>query len=104
MNIQLLLDAVDGPVVSAWDGSPVPVTAVTSDSREVGPGVVFVATHHRGYARDGHDYVDDAVRRGAAAVVVDRQLPTLRGTPVVMVASTAQEGLMRLKETAFQLK
>lgn len=90
MNIQLLLDAVDGPVVSAWDGSPVPVTAVTSDSREVGPGVVFVATHHRGYARDGHDYVDDAVRRGAAAVVVDRQLPTLRGTPVVMVASTAQ--------------
>ena len=35
------------------------VTAVTSDSREVRPGSLFVAV--RGFASDGHKYIGQAI-------------------------------------------
>jgi UDP-N-acetylmuramoyl-L-alanyl-D-glutamate--2,6-diaminopimelate ligase len=49
------------------------VTGVTGDSREVAPGAVFFALP--GAARDGHDYVAEAARRGAVAVVAERSVP-----------------------------
>jgi UDP-N-acetylmuramoyl-L-alanyl-D-glutamate--2,6-diaminopimelate ligase len=45
------------------------VTAVTVDSRTVGPGALFVAL--RGAHSDGHAYVSQAVAKGAIAVVVE---------------------------------
>ncbi len=46
------------------------VTGVTADSRRVVPGSVFVAL--KGLHVDGGKFEDDAVRRGAAAVVRER--------------------------------
>ena len=57
----------------------VDVTGIASDSRRVGPGYVFVCL--RGTKKDGNDYAAEAVARGAAAVVTDRQrndLPFVR--------------------------
>lgn len=61
-------------LVSA-SGTPPPLTGLTSDSRTVEPGAVYVAV--RGSQADGHRFVRDAVRRGAAAVVVEapQELP-----------------------------
>lgn len=58
--------AVDGSVPER------PVTQVTDDSREVRPGALFVAM--RGAGSDGHRFVEAAVRRGAAAVLVQEDL------------------------------
>ncbi len=44
------------------------VTSVATDSRRVEPGGLFVAL--RGEHVDGHDFVEDAMARGAAAVLV----------------------------------
>ena len=62
------------------DGGP--VTGITSDSRRVAPGDVFVVV--RGTTEDGSVYAGDAVARGAIAVVAhhDSVLPDL-GVPVV---------------------
>lgn len=46
------------------------VTALAFHSAQVMPGALFVAI--RGSHRDGHDFVDEALLRGAHAVVVDR--------------------------------
>lgn len=46
------------------------VTGVTCDSRQVKPGFVFVAIP--GALTDGHLYIEEAIRRGAVAVVVER--------------------------------
>ncbi len=46
------------------------VTRVSADSRTCGPGALFVAL--RGRNRDGHEFVADAARRGAAAALVER--------------------------------
>ena len=48
------------------------ITGVTHDSREVGPGDLFVAIP--GAMVDGHDYVDRAFAAGAAAVVIERDM------------------------------
>lgn len=50
-------------------GGDVHAGAVTCDSRQCRPGDVFVAIP--GVTRDGHQHVDEAIRRGAAAVVVE---------------------------------
>jgi UDP-N-acetylmuramoyl-L-alanyl-D-glutamate--2,6-diaminopimelate ligase len=50
---------------------PASVDAVASDSRTVRPGALFVAL--RGERSDGHDFVRDAVARGASVVVVDER-------------------------------
>src|SRR6476469_8887692 len=45
------------------------ITGITDDSRQVQPGNVFVA--YRGVEADGHRYIPDAIKRGAAAIVCE---------------------------------
>lgn len=47
------------------------ITMVTEDSRQVRPGALFVAIG--GTELDGHDFVGQALDRGAAAVVLERR-------------------------------
>ena len=58
------------------------ITAVCYDSRNVVPGAVFVAI--KGFSTDGHRYVAEAVKRGAAAVVC--QDPVSVEGPVLRVS------------------
>jgi UDP-N-acetylmuramoyl-L-alanyl-D-glutamate--2,6-diaminopimelate ligase len=60
------------------------VCGVTADSRAVRPGWLFCA--RRGEHSDGHDHAADALRRGAAALLVERWLPV--AVPQVRVAHT----------------
>ncbi|MEW6182596.1 MAG: UDP-N-acetylmuramoyl-L-alanyl-D-glutamate--2,6-diaminopimelate ligase [Bacillota bacterium] len=53
------------------------------DSRRVEPGFVFFAI--QGFQLDGHDYVGDAVQRGAAAVVVEKDIEEPAGVAVFRV-------------------
>jgi UDP-N-acetylmuramoyl-L-alanyl-D-glutamate--2,6-diaminopimelate ligase len=46
---------------------------VTDDSRKVGPGFIFVAV--RGIGHDGHDFIEDALGKGATFVVGENKLP-----------------------------
>jgi UDP-N-acetylmuramoyl-L-alanyl-D-glutamate--2,6-diaminopimelate ligase len=48
------------------------ITLITTDSRQVTPGALFVA--YRGVAVDGHRFITDAIARGAAAIVGERGL------------------------------
>ena len=45
------------------------VTAITGDSRAVTPGALFIAV--RGFASDGHKYIDQAIEKGAVAVICE---------------------------------
>lgn len=61
------------------------VTGIAYHSQEVRPGDLFAAL--RGRATDGHRYAAEAVRRGAAAVLVDHPLPDI-SSPQIVVADT----------------
>jgi UDP-N-acetylmuramoyl-L-alanyl-D-glutamate--2,6-diaminopimelate ligase len=59
------------------------VTALTDDSRAVGPGSVFVAV--KGERVDGHAFVGKAVAAGAAALVVQKGAAVTVAAPVPVV-------------------
>jgi UDP-N-acetylmuramoyl-L-alanyl-D-glutamate--2,6-diaminopimelate ligase len=58
-----------------------PLTHLTDDARAVRPGSIFVA--RRGFAADGHDFIPEAVARGAAVLVAER--PVRAAPPVCRV-------------------
>ena len=60
--------------------------AITTDSRSVGPGDVFVALV--GEKFDGHDFVESSIEKGAAAVVVSKPPAKPLGVPVFEVPDT----------------
>lgn len=69
MHIREFL-AIDG--VERADGDlEQEINGLTYDSRQAGPGRLFFAV--AGEKVDGHDYIEEAVRRGAAAVVFSRR-------------------------------
>ncbi|MGD9953348.1 MAG: UDP-N-acetylmuramoyl-tripeptide--D-alanyl-D-alanine ligase, partial [Burkholderiales bacterium] len=74
-------------------GADVRFTAVSTDSRTIGAGELFVAI--RGDRFDGHGFLDAAKARGASAAVVDEAFDAGAPLPVVAVDDT-RKGLGRL--------
>lgn len=70
MNINEIAAKLDSKVATPTDGS---VTDVTHDSRQVREGTLFVAI--KGATVDGHRFVDDVMRRGAAGVISEYDPP-----------------------------
>jgi UDP-N-acetylmuramoyl-L-alanyl-D-glutamate--2,6-diaminopimelate ligase len=68
VRLSELLQSVEGARLLR-PGDP-PIAGLAADSRAVSPGALFVAV--RGTAADGHEFIPDAVQRGAAAVVCQR--------------------------------
>jgi UDP-N-acetylmuramoyl-tripeptide--D-alanyl-D-alanine ligase len=66
---------------------PATLTGITTDTRKIGKGDAFLAL--KGERFDGHDYLRDAVRDGAAALIVARapRIDTL-GVPIFEVRDT----------------
>jgi UDP-N-acetylmuramoyl-L-alanyl-D-glutamate--2,6-diaminopimelate ligase len=60
------------------------VRSIAYDSRKVAPGSLFVAIE--GFHRDGHDFVADAVKRGAVAIVAQKKIRSK--VPVAVVADS----------------
>lgn len=65
-------------------GLDVQFTSVSTDTRTLGPGALYVAL--RGERFDGHDFVAQALANGAVAAVVDHPLEV--AIPQVQVADT----------------
>ena len=78
----MLADMVGGSVAGPGD-DPV-IEDVTHDSRQVGPGSLYVAV--RGERVDGHDFAPQALAAGAAAICVDHPLSS--GVPEIVVEDT----------------
>lgn len=75
--------------ISATLNLPAPTVNITfnsvsTDSRTLQPGDLFVALHGENF--DGHNFIEQALAAGAAAVVVDRNVEAT--VPVLQVADT----------------
>lgn len=65
------------------DGPGGEIAAIVSDSRQAGPGALFVAVP--GVNVDGHTFLAEAVTRGAVAAVVERAEALPAGLPAAVV-------------------
>ncbi|QTA82089.1 UDP-N-acetylmuramoyl-L-alanyl-D-glutamate--2,6-diaminopimelate ligase [Desulfonema limicola] len=69
---------------SFFNASDINISSIHYNSQEVLPGGLFIAIP--GFKSDGHDYIDDALNRGAAAVLV--QKPVKKDAVVIEVDNT----------------
>ena len=65
------------------------------DSRLVEPGFLFVALP--GERTDGHEHIDDAIARGAAAILVTRPVPAPHADVSLIRVANGLEALAALK-------
>ena len=82
MSVEELASAVNG----ALHGAAASFTGVTTDSRRVAAGDLFVALS--GERFDGNDYVAEAAARGAVAALTSRRVEAKMPLPQVVVADT----------------
>ena len=76
-----LIEALPGARVRG--DAEVWVTSVTSDSRQIAPGSLFVA--YQGVAVDGHQFIPQALAQGAVAVVAEREIELGEKVPLILV-------------------
>jgi UDP-N-acetylmuramyl-tripeptide synthetase len=73
MKLNELIAALPDTIVSGT--TDVDITTIQSDSRKITAGCLFVAV--RGTAVDGHNYIESAIEKGAAAVICEETPSTL---------------------------
>jgi UDP-N-acetylmuramoyl-L-alanyl-D-glutamate--2,6-diaminopimelate ligase len=78
---------IDFPFEIIGEVPDIPIRGIASDHRRVIEGGVFIAV--KGYSVDGHEFIPDAIRRGAVAVV--GSTPDLRlSVPYIQVENSRQ--------------
>jgi UDP-N-acetylmuramoyl-L-alanyl-D-glutamate--2,6-diaminopimelate ligase len=89
MKLEALLEEIReaGLFLQAFGSAEAEISGVVHDSRMVKGGEVFVAIP--GLSHDGHQFIPQAVERGAAAVVGEKAIPDLP-VPYVQVRDSRQ--------------
>ena len=105
MRLEQLIEGIN---IKCLEGkSDVEISHLNYHSRKIGPGDLFVAM--KGYAQDGHDFIGDAVSRGATAVlselapdmVIQKLSRKPNQMPVVLQVSDSRKALSRLAVTFY---
>ena len=84
MKLDKLLERLAYEVVQGSDG--IEVTTLANDSRKVQEGSVFVCIS--GAVSDGHKYAHDVCEKGAAAVIVEKDVEVPEHVTVIKVSDT----------------
>lgn len=84
IGLKEVIDAVGGKTDPEYDN--VMINSINTDSRKIKSGDLFIALE--GEIHDGHDFVDDTIKNGAAAVIVSKPVAASHNVPVIQVENT----------------
>lgn len=84
MRLDKLLERLDYEVLQG--SVDIDIVTLVNDSREAEKGSAFVCV--RGAVSDGHNYAADAAAKGAAALVVEREVNVPEDVTVILVKDT----------------
>ncbi|MDD3401916.1 MAG: UDP-N-acetylmuramoyl-L-alanyl-D-glutamate--2,6-diaminopimelate ligase [Hespellia sp.] len=84
MKLNKLLERLEYTVLQGSD--EIPITTMINDSRKVEEGSAFVCIS--GAVSDGHEFITEVAEKGAAAVIVEREVQAPEGVTVIRVADT----------------
>jgi UDP-N-acetylmuramoyl-L-alanyl-D-glutamate--2,6-diaminopimelate ligase len=97
MTLRKLIEGVQA--LQTAGGLDAEVSGLATDTRRLAPGELFVAL--KGERVDGHDFIADAVRRGASAVLYERQGAVNSSVPSVRVEDS-EETLARISNNFYR--
>lgn len=87
LTIKDILRATDGELIAkSANTAELEFTGITTDSRMVGDGVLFVPL--AGEKADGHDFIKSALEHGASASLTQRTIENINGGTVIKVNNT----------------
>lgn len=86
MKLKNILEGI--PVLDVTGDLETEISTVVLNSQEVTPGALFIAL--TGSRHDGHQFVPEAIARGAAAVMVEKAVDVAAGVTRVIVESTQE--------------
>lgn len=89
LRINEIVDCLDGRAKNI--SKDIEIKGVSTDSRNIGNGELFVALVGKSF--DGHNYINEVFKRGAAAAVVSRDIEC--DYPIIVVNDTL-EGLKKI--------
>ena len=89
MELKKLLLGLDG--IRGKGNLEIDITGIESNSKNVEEGYLFIAI--KGFTVDGHEYIENAVKSGATAIVVQegcdlKLIKNLENTTIIMVPDT----------------
>lgn len=95
MTLSELLTGVE--IVRAQGNIDVKISGIAFNSAEVKPGDVFVCI--TGFKSDGHDYANDALEKGAVAIVAEKEIEGTAATTVIV--NNSRYALSRIAATFY---
>lgn len=70
LELKNIIEGIDFQIVKG--SMDIDITGIENDSRNVSKGNMFIAL--KGYTVDGHDFIYEAIKRGAICIVVDKDV------------------------------
>jgi UDP-N-acetylmuramoyl-L-alanyl-D-glutamate--2,6-diaminopimelate ligase len=83
MKLSEVVRGID--ILGRYGNMEVDIKDVVYDSRKVSPGCLFICI--TGFKVDGHKYIEDAVKKGAVAAMIEKDVE-VEGITVIKVADT----------------
>ena len=93
MNLKKILIGIDG--LKAKGELDIEITGIESNSKNIKEGYMFIAI--KGFATDGHKYINDAIKAGAKAIMVEE------GCDLKSIKLPANVTLIMAKDTRIAL-
>ena len=93
MNLKKILIGIDG--LKAKGELDIEITGIESNSKNIKEGYMFIAI--KGFATDGHKYINDAIKAGAKAIMIEE------GCDLKSIKLPANVTLIMAKDTRIAL-
>lgn len=87
MKLSNLLDGIELKSLSNHLAPDVNIQGISDNSQNIGEGDLFVAV--KGFEKDGHQYIDSALKKGAIAVIGEQLIANLP-VPYIQVENSRQ--------------
>jgi len=87
LTLENIARVAGGQLIGADDKTALEVSSITTDSRQISGDCLFAAIV--GERVDGHDYIEEVMKKGAAAAISEKELTDVKH-PYILVESTLQ--------------
>jgi len=97
MRLTRIMEGIEYRLSSG--SSDLEITGLAYDSRKVKPGDLFICI--KGLKTDGHQFVEQALNNGAAALLAEREIVLVPGQVTVLVTNDTRKAMARMAANFF---